>query len=447
MSEDSLDAETSAEVARTAFAARYFPNVSVRAYYSPHSLAVFMPKDEIEKGWQDNADYYRGWLIERLPVLTHEFQHALDHVGSVAGRNLLDKLNSAYFAIERKGDQDISEMGRLIELHDAERAFDRKAYFTEFDADYRWLSDERPRWRWTTSAGFGFDHFGRPNPEDPLFFVRFNDDDQRAYIARQPLTAAALFETRAVYAELEQETNIAILTARDQSTALDEFHRKQQRLLYEPSLVLYSAPAHFASSHCTNGDVLAAYKIAAYAAGIVLNLVPGLQFVPNIHPIFEHPNAMPRLELLRDRKDPGFLYALLIVHAPPYQGDIHAWLDMALAAAGFPTRETIMKAAYDYLAIPTRRTGGWFDLVYFRAISAGAVNFARLRERCGLLDFEAMGAFGTKDAPIALPHTFLKNDVVPSPVEALVELPDQLDLLEAEVALAEQTDEFLRACR
>lgn len=117
-------------------AARYFPNVSTRAYYSPRSLAVFLPEDEVDDATRADRDAYRAWLTARLPLLTHEYQHALDHVGTVAGRALLDALAGAYFALERKAARDETELWRLVALHDAERRFDRKAYFTEYDPDY-----------------------------------------------------------------------------------------------------------------------------------------------------------------------------------------------------------------------------------------------------------------------------------------------------------------------
>lgn len=432
---------------RSSLAGRFFPNVSVKAYYSPHSLAVFLPRDEVDRDRFDDRDYYGAWVQERLPLLVHEFQHGLDHLGTIMGRDLLDRLSRAYFALERKAQLDISEIGRLVELHDAERLFDRKGYFTEYDPDYGWLTEERPRWRWRTSTGIGFDHHGTPDPDDPLFFIRFEDVDQNAMVARQPITAAALFETRAVYAELEQSVNIMLLASRDDDGVFDRFMAEQRRLLYEPRLLLYSAPAHYASSHCTNGDVLEAYKIAAYAAGIVLNLAPSLAFTPHIHQTFAAPEVAPRLEKLRALRDPGFLYVNLIAHGGRYEGDILAWLDGALELAGYPSRDVLLKAAYDYLAVPTVHTGGSFDTMYFKAASAGAANFARLRDRLGLLDFETMGALGTNRAPIALPTVFTANGPLPMQIESFVEPRDQLELLEMEMILAGQTDEFLRACR
>lgn len=92
---------------------------------------------------------------------------------------------------------------------------------------------------------------------------RLTDVDQNTLVARQLITTAALFETRAVYVELEQELNLAILAARENPKALDSFQKRQQRQLYAPQLLLYSAPAHFAATHCTDGDIIEAYKIAA----------------------------------------------------------------------------------------------------------------------------------------------------------------------------------------
>lgn len=428
-------------------AARYFPNVSTRAYYSPRSLAVFLPEDEVSEALRADQNAYRAWLAAHLPVLTHEFQHALDHVGTVAGRALLDALAGAYFALERKVARDDSELWRFVALHDAERRFDRKAYFTEYDPDYAWLDHRRPTWQWGISTGLGFDAQGRPNPDDPLFFIRFTDVEQNALVARQPITAAALFETRAVYAELEQEVHHIAIAAREKPEIMAEWQNRQQRHFYHPALTLYSAPAHFASSQCSDGDALEGYRIAAYAAGIILNLAPTLDFVPRLSADFQDEASRPRFDRLIELRDPGFLYTVLIASAPRYEGDVQAWLDAALAAAGFPTRDVIFEAALAHLAIPTMRTGGSFDPAYLQAMVAGHGHLGRLRASCGLLDFATMSALGTNTGPIALPHTFPARGIVPSPVAPLVEPSAQLNLLDAEAALTVQLDEFLRVCR
>lgn len=237
------------------------------------------------------------------------------------------------------------------------------------------------------------------------------------------------------------------IAARDRPEVIDEWQRRQQRHFYHPALTLYSAPAHFASSQCSDGDALEGYRIAAYASGIILNIPPTLDIAPRLPADFEDEDSRPRFERLIERRDPGFLYTLLIASAPRYEGDVQVWLDAALDAAGFPLRDTILDAALAYLAIPTMRTGGSFEAAYLQATVAGHGHLGRLRTSCGLLDFPTMSALGTNAGPIALPHSFPARGIVPSPVEPLVQPGEQLKLLEAEAVLTAQLDEFLRACR
>jgi hypothetical protein len=433
--------------AHARLAARYFPNTSTRAYYSPRSLAVFLPEDDLDQALRRDHGAYAAWLAARLPLLTHEYQHSLDHVGTVAGRSLLDALAGAYFALERKAARDESELWRFVALHDAERRFDRKAYFTEYDPDYAWLDERRPTWQWGISTGLGFDAQGRPDVTDPLFFVRFTDVEQNSLVARQPITAAALFETRAVYAELEQDAHRIALAARDEPAVLEAWQREQQQRFYNPALTLYSAPAHFASSQCGAGDALDGYRMAAYAGGMILNLAPGLDIAPRLPDDFQDEASRPRFERLIELRDPGFLFVLLVASAPRYEGDVDAWLDAALAAAGFPPRERILDTALAHLAIPTMRTGSSFDATYLQAMVVGHRHLGRLRKSVGLLNFEVMTALGTNAGPIALPNSFPDQGIIPSPVEPLVAPREQLTLLEAEAVLTSQMDEFLRACR
>lgn len=433
-----------ADSAHWSFSSRHFPNISARAYYSPRTLAVYLPQDAAPGASEDEQ---KAWLTERLPILVHEFQHGLDHVGTVAGRELLDALIGALFALECKLQMNGAELHRFVSLHKAERRFDRRAYFTEFDPTYQWLGAERPRWKWGTSTGVGFTPDGHPNEEDPLFFLRFNDIDQNILVGRQPITPAALFETRAVYAELEHAVAIKTIEATRDPSVLDAFHLEQQRLLYDPHLLLYSAPAHFAASRCTTGDVLESYTIAAHAAGIALNIAPGLEFEPRIHEAYRQPGSMDRLERLIAARDPGFLYLQIIAHAPRYEGDVNAWLDAALEAAGFPPRDAIFDAAQAHLSIPSFALGSSFDPVYFRATTEGGVNFARLRRSCGLLDQPATAGLGTVKGPASLPQVLLRHGTMYLPVDGIVEAERQLMMLETESILSRHMDEFLAAVR
>ncbi|MBN2971026.1 hypothetical protein JW805_03215 [Roseomonas aeriglobus] len=422
-----------------------FPNTSARAAYSPREIIVHI-EEEFDPARADEA-YRRDWFEAHLPVLVHEFQHGLDHVGTVAGRELLTCLSDAHFGLESKLAGDSSQLWRLAALRDAERRFDRGAYFHEYDPDYRWLTPRLPRWRWESSVGLAFDHAGRSDAAEPIYFLRFTDVDQNRFVSRQPITAAALFETRAMFVELEHAALIAFREAQGDEERLSAFGRDQARTFYDPSLTLYSAPAHLAASRCGDGDPLTAYRIAAHAAGVVLNLAPDLDLDVRIPDVLRDERGMERLQQLVARRDPGFLFVVLISAAPRYDGDTDCWLRDALAAANFPPLDAIYEAALGHLAYPSVRHGTQFDMIYFEGCAAGHTNAARTRPTRGLLDVPTMSRLNTVEGPFALPNYFAGDRALAPPCASILEADRQREAVEGAAVLSSQMAEFLAACR
>lgn len=394
-----------------------------------------------------DAGQHQQLYAEHLPVLVHEFQHAVDHVGTVTGRELLTSLSDAYLGLERKLAQDSSQLWRMARLRDAERRFDRGSYFHEYDPQYRWLTPQLPRWEWSSSVGLAFDHNGRSDAAEPIYFLRFSDVDQDRFVSRQPITAAALFETRAMYVELEHSALIAMQKAREDEQYPNAWGRDQARTFYDPSLTLYSAPAHLTASRCGDGNPLTAYRLAAHAAGVILNLAPTLALDIKIPDTLRDPPSMERLQQLIERRDAGFLFVVLISAAPPYEGNIEEWLHRALAAANFPTMKVIYDAALRHLAYPSVRHGTHFDLTYFEACAAGHTNAARLQLSRGLLNVTAMNNVGTLKGPFALPNYFVGDRALSPPIASILDGQRQQEAIDSAAVLSDQMNEFLSACR
>jgi hypothetical protein len=422
-----------------------FPNTSIRAAYSPRELMVYVdaplnPEDTDKR-------FEKEWFAAHHPVLIHEFQHAVDHVSTVVGRALLSNLAGAHLGLERKRQGDASHLWRMAALRDAERRFDRGSYHHEYDQEYRWSGSQLPRWEWDASVGLAFDHAGRSNPSEPIYFLRFSDIDQRRQVSRQPITAAALFETRAMFVELEHRAAVLLREARDDRERQIAWAHEQASVFYAPSLTLYSAPGHLAASSVETVDWLTSLKLAAHVAGVVLNLAPELQLDIRIPAALRDPESLERLEQLVRLRDPGFLYVVLMAAAPPYEGDDDAWLTAALEAANFPTLTEIYDAALRHLASPGAPRDTDFDKIYFEACAAGHTNAARLRNTRGLLNLRIMSRYGTTEGPFALPN-FDAGGFFNSPRYGTI-LHDQRQL-EA-YAYAQQLDremaEFLAGCR
>jgi len=391
-------------------------------------------------------DVYRHeWTLQHLPILIHEYQHSVDHLGTVAGRRLLDTLVAGLVGLSKKLQGDISGLPELVAYHDHQRLFYRKAYFTEILPGYRPKGPGRPKWSWGSSIGTGFDHLARPNEQEPIIFARFTDEEQQCLVARQPLTAAALFETRAVFAELDHEAR-HVAQLGEGSPEWDRFNKRQQDMFYDHKLTIYSAPAHIISSRCAVSDPIDAYRLAAKVAGVVLNLVPAIELDPEL-PNRINPNAAARAQQLQAIRDPGYLFAAIAFLAPRFEGDDEAWLSTSLANVGLPPVIEILDQAQQFLTYPTASKSDELWSIYMQAVAAGVGNFMRLRESFGLLDFQQMSKLGTVQGPMALPHVFLAGDQVAVSQIPIVDIKSQEVLVNASTLLHEHLDELLGACR
>jgi hypothetical protein len=435
---------------RDKLSARYFPNVSTGGHYSPHTLSINLdvapPTDGIK-----GAPEREAWFRQHLPLIAHEYQHGLDHVGTIVGRKLLDGLRRAYHALDCKLDYDESELHRWTAFHDLQKRFYRRAYFTENDPTYVTPTGARPSWGWDTSIGRGFDLHGHPDASDPIMFVRFHDVDRGKKIARQPLTAASLFEARAMATELEHLVSRKIAEFGQNKTKWDSFNAEQQGMFYDVDLTIYSAPAHFLASRLNMSDPVPVYRLTAMLAWIALNVTDTLTLAINSPPGWD--GVTGDAEALKERlvqvRDPGFLFFCLAAWAPPYDNDDEAWIDACLERAGFPSRKVIEDAAYEVLKIPDAdSTTGTFDTIYWSAATSGAVNFRRLAPRFGLFGQKTLLALKSQDGPVALPNTIVGPVILsPSAIQPFMTIKDQELVGVMEQHLADHMGEFLAACR
>jgi hypothetical protein len=428
-------------------AARFFPNADKGAYYSHRDFAVHFPSDSMDPGRIGDAGYRQEWLLARLPTLVHEYQHSMDHLGTVVGRTLLDRLAAAIAGVEKKLAGDVAGLPDLVALHDAELRFSRTRYFTEVNPTYRPPRGGRPQWGWKSSIGVAFDQFGRTNEADPLFFVRFRDVDQDLFVSRQPITAASLFETRSVYVELDHDSRLVAERLLQDPRAAIAFNERQMEMFYDHTLTRYSAPAHVVSSRCGDGDSLAAYRAAALVAGVALNISPTLQFTPRLPPSIRDLPAQERCQRLLHLRDPGFLFIVIVLSAPKLIQDVFEWLKGALEEAGFPALETILDAAQEYLSVPPAATSSKFAPIHASVAAAGAESFRRLRPSIGLLDFDVMQKVGTEEGPSVLPNVLLAQNLL-GPLGSPVLTRDlQVEVANMAGILDRHMSEFLAACR
>jgi hypothetical protein len=425
--------------------AQHFPNVGSSGVYVPHALVVRLSPQLPLPGELGSDGGRRRFWRRQLPVIVHEYQHAVDHVGTVVGRRLLDRLRDAYAAIDAHGRGDAGLMYKLVELHDEQRRFFRRGYFTVRSPDGGIGSPRK--WKLGGTIGAAFDFHGRTDESEPILFATFADEAAGGRVARQPLSAAALFEARAVYVELEQSLLLARAEKGGQIEALDKLDEHYTKLVYHPDWTMYSAPAHMVSTQCGVSDLVTAYRLTARLAGVALNVAPDLPLGPSILNGWPE-DSKGRARALLDRRDPGMLFACLVGSAPAFAADPDDWLRQTLEKAGFPSLEAIHAAAGRFLTIPSESHGSsWFDPIYWGVSGQGVVNFARLWPHLGLLRPAALEKLGTAEGPIALPCTLVGDEIFDPRVEAFSSGEQVARLLAGEAQLGHVSADFLAACR
>lgn len=428
--------------------ARHFPNIGPAGFYSPHSLTVNL---QVAPPGPTPSDL-ETWYSENLPLMLHEYQHGLDHIGTVTGRKLLDALQKCYAALELKLKGVQPELHHWLDFHDLQKRFYKRAYFTENDPTYRVPMGKRPVWQWQISIGQNFSVDGRLNPADLIMFVRFTDADLGAIVARQPLTAAALFEARSMACEIEWLARLKSAEYKDDAAKWDNFNAQQVAMFYDVDLTVYSAPVHLLASRLGIGDPIIAYRLTAILAYVALNITDGLELSLSVPPGWDggSRDAKSALEKLISLRDPGFLFFCLAVSAPKYDGNESLWLDACMSAAGFPPRSVIEADVYNALLAPS--AGGpscAFDRIYWSACANGAVNFDRLKPSFGLLDQATVMSLGTNRGPIALPNTIVADTIFlpKNNIESFMDAEGQRFVSEFEQIFADHFAEFYAACR
>ena len=396
-----------------------FPDYFVEGAYRPYDFSIHLA------GPAPRA--VGGGDLGELRVLAHETQHGLDHAGTPWGlelsRLIFEALGSA------AGDE--YDWWRLISLHDASRRLSHNSYYTVNGAAVG-LRDRR-RWAWEFTCGHEYTADGRIDPARPIMFIRFYDAATREIIRRQPLSAVALLEARAIHVELQ-------LLMADPNGALEVGNFVARS--YEPGLAEYSALAHLTSSRL-NLELVQAYAVAAAAAWYAL-----LQPVFSVDRLAATPwteiLGRARLEAFAATRDPGFLVSQLLQAAPAYSGDIDDWLRRATALAGLPAPADVVEEARRTLAQPAPLEMTVVQPYFDEVARATLSNFETLTPTCGLIG-------GAVDGPgwerLALADRHYGDGRMIAPPERVLHSMHPHELVEMGREIQGKVDWFLTACR
>lgn len=209
------------------------------------------------------------WSLKKNVWLNgwHEYTHWLDMTSSVFGMRWLCQLVELLEKYPGAGQPPSTEF--IDECKSATRklaGIHLPEYYSTVDNPVG-----RP-WLYSSTVGQAFDYDGNPNPNHPLWFVRFNTPDGLP-IARQPISIASLLEVRAVEAELLGGFRLINALQDRAFQAIEKSYLSEDILtrLYEPYLTVYSVAAHWYANHRQVSDAGEAYRAASKLAWFCLD--------------------------------------------------------------------------------------------------------------------------------------------------------------------------------
>lgn len=325
-----------------------FPNASTVAHFSLDAQMITLDaysRDDLPKAMQ-GKDHDRAREI--LATVSHELTHWADLVGTLWGREYIERLYHLYNLMPRP---DEADFWRFLELHDEKRRLTFPRYYHTVVAAKAPHGMKKP-WRIRFSAGREIDTLGRLDATRPILFVRFDDNETGAPLIRQPLTVGALLETTAVASEIFASFAYvrASVPAEEQTVAFHQASASLSARLYDPDLTLYSAPVHLFAKMAGITEAAQAYHFAATLAHLCLNLTAdqiGSVLLPS--GMEEWQDLFPHF---KERSDRAFVFAAVCFNLERWQSDfkLDSWIDTALLKSGLPNSDTIIATALDKMA-------------------------------------------------------------------------------------------------
>jgi hypothetical protein len=313
---------------------------STAALYDPASQVIKLTSlewDDFERAQADPASQ-----LHILELLSHEWRHWSDHVGSLWGqRHLIEWYNALNVGKVR---DDAHQFWRIVQATQNTSWFGYDQYFHDI---HHTPHISRP-WRYNYTSGLGFTAQGRMDEGHPIFFVNFRSNDDH-FIGRVPLSVRSLLEVRAMETTLlvegtEAFSGIAEEDVDARLVANSLFGVRAFDYIYNPDMTEYSVAAHVLANSCHLSEAMGTFRIAALMAGLALNL-PGCLFPRLRSP---GPAYDSRHNAFIARNSFGYAYFLLCFSAPPIDFDVRkkarvkAWLNKACANVGLPSTDEIL---------------------------------------------------------------------------------------------------------
>ncbi|NUU78177.1 hypothetical protein [Paenibacillus xylanilyticus] len=222
----------------------------------------------------NNGDFSLDF-IESLKLFAHEGCHFIDHISTLSGLRMLEKIYSAinefeYFNSELNAGRErptTDNIFAFLELFCEWKQQQHSKVFNKLKSNNINIKD----WAFNFSGDKVFNIRGEETIK-PILTVTFKSSN--IPYAKVPFTMESLWETNAIYAELDYQY-IALMSIEDDDQRLIEAARIEnayKKYFYDPELFIYSTAAHFTSSFANLGSIFDAFKLSKLLSDISLNL-------------------------------------------------------------------------------------------------------------------------------------------------------------------------------
>lgn len=307
--------------------ANIFPNTETLGFYDPLHQTIHIGK--YKSSDYENIQPNNNQDLDKIALLEHELTHWLDHCSTLWGQKNIVML---FNAINAYANQNIDEFWRIKTLSNS---FRRDVYFNYFTEQHNYIKgSETEKWKYAITSGIRFNEEGKPNPQKPILFVRFNSNDDIP-ISRVPLTVASILEANAIKAEYD----IKMSGLKDEEN-IQNLKKEFIDLLYDPELTLYSVIAHLTANLNDDEDVIRIFKQTSAIGTLTLNLPE--QVYENLKvPQIDHDTWKQRYEFFKADRDIGATYYFLLKNMIDLKGKKSFTEDNILSSSNLPKKDEI----------------------------------------------------------------------------------------------------------
>ena len=207
-------------------------------------------------------------------LIAHEACHFIDHISTLSGMYMLEKIYSAINEFEHFNDElnsgkekpSINNMIALLEVHQEWKQAENFKVYSPI-VNTRWTYKD---WAFNFRTSKTSNNFGGENK--PTLLVDFKLYGK--LYTQVPFTVESLWETNAMFAELDYHflTLIQIENKDQKIVEAMNYDKEYNSYLYNPELFLYSVAAHMVSSFVDLKNVNDAFKLSKIISEISLNL-------------------------------------------------------------------------------------------------------------------------------------------------------------------------------